>query len=138
MLNGSSNRKAPPGLCAPRANMPNRMWGGPPGPRPTPPPASLTSKSGQASSVDYRERAAPPRLEPYVECLWTLHSTNGHPGYAVLPDGCEDIIFSSPPMDPGELNLVGSMTQAQRFTFAPGQEILGIRFRPAMSRAFLP
>jgi AraC-like DNA-binding protein len=88
-------------------------------------------------SVDYREHAPSQRLAPYVERLWTLETATGHPGYAVLPDGCEDIVFSSPAMDFGALRLIGSMTQAQRFGFPAGQTMLGIRFRPGMSRAFL-
>jgi AraC-like DNA-binding protein len=57
-------------------------------------------------------------------------------GYPVLPDGCVDIVYS--PGTARELQVVGAMTSARKFSLVPGQIGFGVRFRPAMSQVFLP
>jgi AraC-like DNA-binding protein len=87
-------------------------------------------------STPYRELAPPERLEQFVECFWTFEPGTELPEYPVLPDGCVDIVYS--PGTTRELQIVGAMTSARKFALAPGHLQFGVRFRPAMSQAFLP
>src|ERR1700686_3204445 len=87
-------------------------------------------------STAYREFAPPDRLKQYVECFWTVEPGSSLSEYPVLPDGCVDIVFSPSVMR--EPQLVGAMTSARRFALSAGQFQFGVRFRPAMSQAFLP
>jgi len=83
----------------------------------------------------YREFAPTGRLRQYVECFWTVKPGSAFPEYPVLPDGCVDIVYSrSLAREP---QLVGTMTNARRFAMPAGDFQFGVRFRPAMSRAFL-
>lgn len=84
----------------------------------------------------YREFAPPDRLKQYVECFWTVELGSSLSEYPVLPDGCVDIVYS--PSVTRELQLVGVMTSARRFALSAGQFQFGVRFRAAMSQAFLP
>jgi AraC-like DNA-binding protein len=87
-------------------------------------------------STPYREFAPPDRLKQYVESFWTVEPGSSLSEYPVLPDGCVDIVYS--PSVTRELQLVGAMTSARRFRLSAGQFQFGVRFRPAMSQAFLP
>src|SRR5579864_4097502 len=87
-------------------------------------------------STPYREFAPPERLKQFVECFWTHKPGRAVPDYPVLPDGCVDIVYS--PSLASDLQVVGTMTSAKRFSFSAGDLQFGVRFRPAMSRAFLP
>jgi AraC-like DNA-binding protein len=87
-------------------------------------------------STPYREFAPPDRLKQFVECFWTVDPANALQEYPVLPDGCVDIVYS-PGVARG-LQLVGTMTTARRFAISAGDVQFGVRFRPAMSRSFLP
>ena len=84
----------------------------------------------------YREFPAPERLQRYVECFWSTKPGKPLPEYPVLPDGCVDIVFS--PGLSGDLQLVGTMTQALRFALPANHFQFGVRFRPGMSTAILP
>ena len=87
-------------------------------------------------STHYQEFAPPERLKQFVECFWTHKPGNSISEYAVLPDGCVDIVYS--PNVARELQVVGTMTSARRFALSAGGFQFGVRFRPAMSQAFLP
>jgi AraC-like DNA-binding protein len=87
-------------------------------------------------NMRYQEFAPPDRLKPYVECFWTHQPGSAVVDYPVLPDGCVDIVYS--PGTTRELQVVGAMTSARKFALAAGQIEFGVRFRPAMSQAFLP
>jgi len=87
-------------------------------------------------STPYREFAPPDRLKQFVECFWTVDAGGALPEYPVLPDGCVDIVYS--PSVASGLQLVGTMTTARRFAISAGDVQFGVRFRPAMSRSFLP
>jgi AraC-like DNA-binding protein len=87
-------------------------------------------------SMRYQEFAPPGHLKPFVECFWTHQPGTAILDYPVLPDGCVDIVYS--PGTTRELQLVGAMTSARKFTLVAGQIEFGMRFRPAMSQAFLP
>src|SRR5205085_1387466 len=87
-------------------------------------------------SMRYQEFAPPEHLKPFVECFWTHQPASAVVGYPVLPDGCVDIVYS--PGTARELQVVGAMTRARKFSLVPGQIGFGVRFRPAMSQAFLP
>jgi hypothetical protein len=84
-------------------------------------------------SARYREHPPPPRLQPYVECFWSLESPDAVPEYPVLPDGCVDIVYS-PGTGP---QLVGTMSRTRKFGFDPGDLRVGVRFRPAMATGFV-
>jgi AraC-like DNA-binding protein len=87
-------------------------------------------------STAYREFAPPERLKQFVECFWSVEPASALSEYPVLPDGCVDIVYS--PSVTRELQLVGTMTSARRFALSAGGFQFGVRFRPAMSQAFLP
>jgi len=87
-------------------------------------------------STPYREFAPPDRLKQFVECFWTVNPASALQEYPVLPDGCVDIVHS--PSVARGLQLVGTMTTARRFAISAGDVQFGVRFRPAMSRSFLP
>jgi AraC-like DNA-binding protein len=87
-------------------------------------------------SMRYQEFAPPKHLRQFVECFWTHRPGSAVVDYPVLPDGCVDIVYS--PGTARELQVVGAMTSARTFSLAPGQIGFGVRFRPAMSQAFLP
>jgi AraC-like DNA-binding protein len=87
-------------------------------------------------SMRYQEFAPPEHLQPFVECFWTHRPGNSVVDYPVLPDGCVDIVYS--PGTTRDLQVVGTMTRARKFTLVAGQIEFGVRFRPAMSQAFLP
>jgi AraC-like DNA-binding protein len=62
----------------------------------------------------------------------------------VLPDGCMDVIFSfgNEPVGSSSLpderaRLIGSMTRADRFILVPGTDMMGVRFHPGASGAFV-
>lgn len=84
-------------------------------------------------SARYREHPPPQRLQPYVECFWSLESPDAVPEYPVLPDGCVDIVYS-PCTGP---QLVGTMSRTRKFGFDPGDLRVGVRFRPAMAAGFV-
>jgi len=87
-------------------------------------------------TTHYSEHPPPAHLAPYVECLWTLETSDPISSYPVLPDGCVDIIFSPRRSGP-EAQVVGTMTHTRRFSFFAGQFDCGVRFRPGMSYGFL-
>lgn len=83
----------------------------------------------------YREYAVWKCLEPYIECFWS-HETTGKTAHLVLPDGCVDVLLTRPLGRSQNLQLVGTMTQAQAFEL--GDAItLGVRFRPGMFPLFV-
>src|SRR6266852_3987238 len=84
----------------------------------------------------YSEHPVPPRLTPYVECLWTLEADQPISEYPVLPDGCVDIVFSRGGGSQ-DAQVVGTMTHARRFALSAGQFDCGVRFRPGMSHGFI-
>src|SRR5689334_13625213 len=84
----------------------------------------------------YQEFPASRRLQKWVECFWSTRPGKALPEYPVLPDGCVDIVYS--PGVAGDLQLVGTMTQARRFALPANQFQFGVRFRPGMSTAILP
>jgi AraC-like DNA-binding protein len=84
----------------------------------------------------YSEHPVPPRLAPYVECLWTLEADQPISDYPVLPDGCVDIVFSRG-RNRQDAQVVGTMTHARKFAFSAGQFDCGVRFRPGMSYGFM-
>jgi AraC-like DNA-binding protein len=86
-------------------------------------------------SMRYQEFAPPARLAQFVECFWTHQPGSAVVDYPVLPDGCVDIVYS--PGRTRELQVVGTMTSARKFMLVAGQVEFGVRFRPAMSQAFL-
>jgi AraC-like DNA-binding protein len=98
----------------------------------------------------YREIKPTPLLRRFVECFWLLEgdgSANGSPPERILPDGCVELILN---FGARFLQHVDGKQQLQPRNFVVGQmtgpivispsgavELLGIRFQPGGTRAFL-
>ena len=87
-------------------------------------------------AAPYQEYPPAAHLKPFVECFWRFQSVRRLAEYPVLPDGCVDIVYS--PSLSRELQLIGAMTSARKFALPAGDLQFGVRFKPAMARAFLP
>ena len=81
----------------------------------------------------FGEQAVGGPLAGWVECGWFLTSDVAIPEHRVAPDGCVDILYERGP----GLRVVGAMTMEQRFDYAPGAAVAGVRFRPGMAGTFL-
>ncbi|HEX4229543.1 MAG TPA: AraC family transcriptional regulator [Bryobacteraceae bacterium] len=79
----------------------------------------------------YCEQPVAELLGQWVECRW--HVSGGSGRYAVPPDGCVDIVYSSSV----GLSVVGAMTRERSFTFPAGEHLAGVRFRPGMAKTLL-
>ena len=88
-------------------------------------------------NAQYQEYAPSPRLAQRVECFWTMRVAADVPAYPVLPDGCIDILYSRQGNGPTRIEVVGAMTSRRDFAIPRGRFQFGVRFRPAMGRAFL-
>ena len=86
--------------------------------------------------MQYDESPPGALLAPWVECYWSITSTDGPPGIdRILPDGCADII-----VDLGtnpHAFVVGTMSTALLTPRAERASLFGIRFRPGAAFAFL-
>lgn len=80
----------------------------------------------------YHEQPTTPGLARWVECVWSIETADPLRGYAVRPDGCLDILYSS-----AGLEVVGAMTAEKRYDLAAGVQTVGLRFRPGMAAPFL-
>jgi AraC-like DNA-binding protein len=87
-------------------------------------------------AATYEERRPSIHLANYVECFWMFETPTPDSNHRVLPDGCADLLFTSPSEGQPELTVVGTMTVARIFELPRGQ-IIGARFRPGMSSCFL-
>jgi AraC-like DNA-binding protein len=80
----------------------------------------------------YREQASNGPLSPWVECAWSFEA-HAAVESRVPPDGCVDILYER-----GRgLRVVGTMTAQQRFDYAPGAAVTGVRFHPGIAGSFL-
>lgn len=77
----------------------------------------------------------PARLQPAVECFWSLEPGEALPEYPVLPDGCVDIVYT--PETAAGLQVVGTMTRAHNYSLPAGTSHVGVRFRPGMAVGFV-
>ena len=99
----------------------------------------------------YGELKPTPRLRPFIECFWTLEG-DGPVGLSsperILPDGCAELIlnFGDRFLQHSDNNqrelqpryfLVGQMTGPILISPCGRVELLGIRFQPGGTRAFL-
>jgi AraC-like DNA-binding protein len=81
----------------------------------------------------YREYAPDPAWRCWVECSWSVTTSQLLPGFPVRPDGCLDIIYSR---ERG-LTAIGAMTAEQRYDLPAGTRMVGVRFHPGMAGPFL-
>jgi len=101
-------------------------------------------------SMRYREISPRPPLSNFVECFWTLDGDGPQPGAAperILPDGCVELIlnfgerFSQHNDNGRELQprhfLVGQMSGPILISPNGAVELLGIRFHPGGTSAFM-
>jgi AraC-like DNA-binding protein len=80
----------------------------------------------------YREQAPNGPLSRWVECAWSFEA-RADVESRVPPDGCVDILYER-----GRgLRVVGTMTVEQRFDYAPGAAVTGVRFQPGIVGSFL-
>jgi len=91
-------------------------------PAPAPPPEA---------GVAYRELAVPPRLAPWVRCLWELTVQGDGPGW-IVPDGFMDLVASGP-----EVTLAGPDTRPWPVRRRAGAVAVGVRFHPGAAPALL-
>lgn len=92
------------------------------------PPVSLAQSAGF-----YKERPPTGALGGYLKCLWMHRLPDGTaPRIAVVPDGCADIIWSA-----GGLAIVGPDKVAAFPQLAPGETIIGARFRIGAAASWL-
>jgi AraC-like DNA-binding protein len=80
----------------------------------------------------YTEQAPPSALSRWVECSWSIESTRPLRGYAVMPDGCLDLIYSPE----SGLRAIGAMTVTRHHNLCAGVPSAGVRFQPGMARRF--
>ncbi|WZH37971.1 MAG: helix-turn-helix domain-containing protein [Microbacterium enclense] len=76
----------------------------------------------------YREFAS---KAPGVLCTWE-RSGDGHGSTQIIPDGCVDIVW----FRDGRIEVAGPDTGSRSVSVDP-QDIVGLRFAPAMARGFL-
>jgi AraC-like DNA-binding protein len=80
----------------------------------------------------YREQSPSEPLSCWVECAWSFETRTAAVS-RVPPDGCVDILYER-----GRgLRVVGTMTVEQRFDYAPGAAMTGVRFHPGVAGTFL-
>jgi hypothetical protein len=91
-------------------------------PAPAPPPEA---------GVTYRELAVPPRLAPWVRCLWELTVQGDGPGW-IVPDGFMDLVAGGP-----EVTLAGPDTRPWPVRRRVGAVAVGVRFHPGAAPALL-
>ena len=91
-------------------------------PAPAPPPEA---------GVAYRELAVPPRLAPWVRCLWELTVQGDGPGW-IVPDGFMDLVASGP-----VVTLAGPDTRPWAVQRRAGAVAVGVRFHPGAAPALL-
>lgn len=86
--------------------------------------------------MQYVEVAPSGRLTAHVECFWSLSCVAAPMHHRVLPDGCTDLVFT---ISGGRIRgtAVGAMTRCLITPLAPGDEVFGMRFHPAMSHGLL-
>src|SRR5580704_9625197 len=83
--------------------------------------------------AEYREIAPSPAFAGTIECFWSLKSDGPAPMHRVTPDGCADLLFTGA----RQLDVVGAMTRYQDFAQSSGEQVTGVRFRPAAWTAHL-
>jgi AraC-like DNA-binding protein len=83
------------------------------------------------AGVTYRELAVPPRLAPWVRCLWELTVQGDGPGW-IVPDGFMDLVASGP-----EATLAGPDTRPWPVRRRAGAVAVGVRFHPGAAPALL-
>ncbi len=97
--------------------------------------------------VRYREHIPCVRLQPFVECLWSI-AGDGDPSDVdagmILPDGCVEVVVSAAdPVqragDGARLSrfVVGPMRTWTRVAYGRAVDLVGIRIRPGAGSALL-
>jgi Helix-turn-helix domain len=83
----------------------------------------------------YQEYAPSATLRPWVYCYWTLAGAASPAQYAVVADGCVDIILNCAP--PYDTWVAGSATAAFRVDLPAGSTYFGVRLLPGtLTRLF--
>jgi AraC-like DNA-binding protein len=84
---------------------------------------------------EYRELEPPPALRDHLHRVWYQTVDAGEPARAqrVLPDACIDVVWPAG----GAPFVAGPDTRPQLVPLAPGQVLVGARFRPGRAPDFL-
>ena len=86
--------------------------------------------------LHYREIPPSARLAPVIECFWTMRQDAPGPLHRVLPDGCADLLLTRT-QSAATLDTVGPMTRFRDHALPPGEQLMGVRFRPGRWSAVL-
>jgi AraC-like DNA-binding protein len=95
-----------------------------------------TAAIGHDAAPTYHEWPPPPRLAPYVTCLWTRDAGAGSRVTRVVPDGCVDVMWITDGGD-GRLVVAGPDTGPHLSSLPPGGRIAGVRFAPGTATEVL-
>jgi AraC-like DNA-binding protein len=79
--------------------------------------------------LQYREIPPSPDLASVIECFWTMRQDAAGPLHRVLPDGCADLLLTRT-QSAATLDTVGPMTRYRDHALPPGEQLMGVRFRP--------
>jgi AraC-like DNA-binding protein len=101
------------------------------------------------SAVRYQQTAPPPRLAPWVHCVWIFECSEPSEGPdRIVPDGRPELVihYGRPFGEVGESGaaiaqhdaiFAGQVTRPLVLRSAGNAGVLGVRFRPGGARAFL-
>jgi AraC-like DNA-binding protein len=71
-----------------------------------------------------------------VECFWSFQAASDTT-QLVVPDGCMDVLVRCKPVV-YTIDVIGSMSCADRVQIHAGESYLGVRFRPGQIKTFFP
>ena len=77
------------------------------------------------------------RVSKWIRCFWLGHDpvqTN----YAIIPDGCIDIVLRCQHKMASQISIFGSSTRFTQQLIVPDHRYIGIRFEPGQARHFIP
>jgi AraC-like DNA-binding protein len=86
--------------------------------------------------LHYAEIPPLPHLASVIECFWTMRQDTPGPLHRVLPDGCADLLLTRT-QSAATLDTVGPMTRFRDHVLPPGEQLMGVRFRPGRWSAVL-
>lgn len=77
------------------------------------------------------------RLSRWIRCFWLGHDPVQQ-DYAIIPDGCIDIVLRCRQTVASQIAIFGSTTQFSQQPIVPNHRYIGIRFEPGQARHFIP
>ena len=88
--------------------------------------------------MNFREIAPSPLLEKLIQSYWVADGSclSADEKYAILPDGCFDLVVDINPREGNAVILTGIWDKRIEVTFGKGQITVGCRFYPAAIDVF--